>query len=277
MLSTFVCMSWQMMTAWHTYTRAHVPCGSLMTWRVHPTVGTFMKIPICYQPSKMQLTVLHPAIIDWIPWPALRNKLIQYHSANPRLDDIICDIGTSYCAEADLSTLVAGITPVLGYVGVWDLVRSIAPDTTADIIEVDNSDERTLESYYHDLNQSDPLSTKPSNPEQDHKSSVSLPASSVSNLFGSRELALQAFKALGMDEGASTFRLDPLFFERHPELYDCESDLMARGVPLRPTKQNFVPLPRPLNSCTLNRYRELSRWNSAPPVHGYAAEMMHAA
>ena len=45
MLSAFVCMSWQMMTAWHSYTRAHIPVGKLMTWHLNPTVEAFVSTP----------------------------------------------------------------------------------------------------------------------------------------------------------------------------------------------------------------------------------------
>jgi len=76
------------------------------------------------------MSVAHPSIIDWIPWPELRDKLIIHHSANPRLDSLICDIGNSYVVPADLSLLIKYPQSVLGYLGVWDLVRAIAPEAT---------------------------------------------------------------------------------------------------------------------------------------------------
>ena len=87
-----------------------------------------------------------------------------------------------------------------------------------------------------------------------------LPAPNVNALFNSKSFALKAFKVLGMDQGAVTFRLDPAFFEQHPELYDCKASLMAHGIPLRPPVRASVPTPRVLDTSLLGRYRELSMW-----------------
>ncbi|KIW25647.1 uncharacterized protein PV07_08813 [Cladophialophora immunda] len=57
-----------------------------------------------------------------------------------------------------------------------------------------------------------------------------LPAS----LFKSPEYALQPFKFLGAHNGASTFRIDPAFFEKYPELYDAQADITAKGKHLKP-------------------------------------------
>lgn len=263
-------MSWQTMTAWHTYTRAHIPVGKLMTWRLNPTPAAYMKIAACYRPTQMQLAVPHPAVIDWIPWPTLRDKLIQCHSANPCLDDIVCEIGNSYVTEAELSKLIMGIRPVMGYVGVWDMVRAIAPEATANISGSScDSDEVCNGSFDPDFS-SDGSSPQDAIEERDESMdyACTLPAPNVATLFNSKSLALKAFKLLGMDKGAVTFRLDPAFFEKHPELYDPRCNLMAHGVPLRPPDRRSVPIPRQLDSGILGRYRELTTWTFDLSVEG---------
>ena len=265
MLSAFVSTSWQAMTAWHTYTKAHIPLKDLTAWRVMQTPEAYMKITPSYRPTKLQMSSQHPAIIDWIPWSVLRDKLILYHSANPCLDELICDIGNSYVVPCDLSRLVANIPNMIGYVSVWDLVRAIAPDATgqdsgashhswtdhfaaSDSIHAYNPE--TIETVINDADDTDPM----------YSSNISLPAANKAILFGSKALAAQAFQALGMDKGAATFYLDPEFFGRHPELYDPQCDIMARGVPLRPDKLLSIPMPRELNASVLGQYRELMRW-----------------
>lgn len=262
MLSAFVCMSWQMMTAWHTYTRAHVPVGKLMIWHLNPTAQAYNQISANYRPTQIQLSVPHPSIIDWIPWPLLRDKLILYHSANPRLDDLVCEIGSSYAAEGDLSKLIANVRPTMGYVGVWDLVRAIAPEATANINGP--SQEEAWNGAFDTDFTSDGDSPHGSLDDSDAGINMDmapqLPAPNVSALFTSKTFALQAFKQLGMDQGAVTFRLDPVFFERHPELYDCKGSLIASGIPLRPPMRAVVPAPRALDTSLLGRYRELTMW-----------------
>jgi Domain of unknown function (DUF3425) len=262
MLSAFVCMSWQMMTAWHTYTRAHVPVGKLMTWHLNPSAEAYNQISANYRPTQMQLSVPHPSIIDWIPWPELRDKLILCHSANPRLDDLICEIGSSYVAEGDLSKLIANVRPTMGYVGVWDLVRAIAPEATASINgpsqeEVWNG---TFDTDFSSDEGSPQGSLDDSDTGIDIDMASQLPAPNVNALFTSKTFALQAFKQFKMDQGAVTFRLDPVFFERHPELYDCKGSLIASGIPLRPPMSTSVPAPRALDTSLLGRYRELAMW-----------------
>ena len=193
----------------------------------------------------------------------MRDRLIACHSANPRLDDLICEIGNSYVAEADLSTLIAGIAPVMGYVSVWDMVRAIAPEATANKAGPPNDCGAVWNTTDFDPDfSSDGDSPQSSLEDSDEFIDLAckLPAPNVCALFHSKGFALQAFKALGMDRGAVTFRLDPVFFERHPELYDCKSHLMAHGLPLRPPERRSIPIPRPLESGILGRYRELTTW-----------------
>lgn len=244
MLLTFVSMSWQSMTAWHTYTRAHLPLIELMAWRMYKVPETYFKIVPSYRPTKLQMAVSHPSIIDWIPWPSLRDKLILHHSANPCLDSLICDIGNSYVVPADLSLLVKCPQSVLGYVGVWDLIRAIAPEATQVL-------DRSLPAVIPEVI---------NNMDADMMETLTLPAQNANALFSSKVLAAQAFKAMGMDRGAFNFRLDPAFFQRHPELYDNKSNLMAQGMALRPDLIAQMPVPRELDSSVLGQYQEMSKY-----------------
>jgi len=84
-------------------------------------------------------------------------------------------------------------------------------------------------------------------------------SSAISALFSSRALAMQAFKLLGMDQGAFRFCLDPAFFEKHPELYCADANLMACGVALRSDTLELFPAPQELDSAVIKTYGELSR------------------
>ena len=82
MLSTFIYISWPTMKSWHTYTRAHVPLTKLMTWRINPTAASYADLcstTPAWVPTKLQISVPHPPVIDWIPFPSMRDKLIHYH------------------------------------------------------------------------------------------------------------------------------------------------------------------------------------------------------
>jgi hypothetical protein len=260
MIAVFVMVSWQMMTAWHTYTKADVPLKELTAWRVTRTPEAYARIVPAYRPTKLQITTPHPAIIDWIPWSSLRDKLIVYHSANPCLDDLICDIGNSYVVPADLSKLVAGLPAVIGYLSVWDLVRAIAPHATS--VGSDASTSSRTFAYDADairniISDDDDAALED---EVNFGDRPVLPAPDAHTLFSTKSLAIQAFKAIGMDKGAATFLLDPEFFGRHPELYDSQCDLMARGISLKSNSCFSMPTPTDLNVGVVAQYRELARW-----------------
>jgi hypothetical protein len=260
MIAVFVLVSWQLMTSWHTYTKADIPLKELTAWRVTRTPEAYAKIIPAYRPTKLQITTPHPAIIDWIPWSSLRDKLIIYHSANPCLDNLICDIGNSYVVPTDLSKLVVGLPSVLGYLSVWDLVRAIAPDATSPGSDSSTSarnfayDSEAMRSVISD---EDDASAKD---EVYFGNRPTLPAPDAHTLFSTKSLAIQAFKIIGMDKGAATFRLDPEFFGRHPELYDPQCDLMARGVPLKSSSHRSMPTPGDLNPSVVAQYKELASW-----------------
>ncbi|KAJ5403307.1 hypothetical protein N7509_003178 [Penicillium cosmopolitanum] len=219
-----------------------------------------------WRPTKTQISRKHPAIIDWIPWPSIRDKLITCHAANPLIDNVICAIGHSYVMEIDLSKLIANIPPTPGYVSVWDLIRTISPET---------SKQNTETSKNINLNAWDGLRgsgvpTDESFQFHRHKESfgMRLPAPDTNSLFGSHTMALQAFELLGMDKGASLFRLDPAFFETHPEMYDHRDNIMASGVHLKSPYGDTMISPRPLDISVSTQYKQLSSWTVDLLVEG---------
>lgn len=262
MVSMFITMSWPRMTAFYSHTKAHHAVVKLTTWRLNPTARAYRSLGSKYTPSHTQLFIPHPTIIDWIPWASMRDKLVLHHAADPHIDDIVCDIGNSFVAECDVSDLVAGVESMTGYVGVWDLVAAISPETTlkddtdTNPFGIDSQGWSTNFRSHRDAAEETVGLSEGSN----RSFALSLPAPNVAALFSSRSLALQAFKKLDLDKGSMFFKLDPAFFERHPHLYDERANILARGVSLRPPNRSFLPSCKPLDEATLGRYRECATW-----------------
>lgn len=76
-------------------------------------------------------------------------------------------------------------------------------------------------------------------------------------------LAKAAHRQLRLDHGmAFNYRLDPAFFEAYPELYDCEANVIAQGMPLRPDRRvvdDTFPCPGALDSAALAQYQDFSK------------------
>ncbi|KAF7855978.1 hypothetical protein EAF04_009934 [Stromatinia cepivora] len=263
MLSTFICTSWPTMTTWHCATKAHVPLTKVIAYHVNPTAATYAELVTngAWVPTKLQMSVPHPAVIDWVPFPSLRDELILCHSANPCIDQIICEIGNSYVVEADVSKLVMGVSSAKGYIGVWDLVQSISPEATKASSAFPNENNISWDELCRAIFE---LSKQMREGKVLHGITMeplaTLPASNVAALFSSKQLALSTFVALGMDLGVAQYKLDPVFFERHPELYDGSAGIVASGAHVRPPEHLPMQPPGLLNEGILNTYRNLAAW-----------------
>ncbi|KAJ4252848.1 hypothetical protein NW762_010754 [Fusarium torreyae] len=205
--------------AWYAKTRFY-HIIELTAWQLYPSSTTFNKLHPRYRPTKAQLENPHPGIIDWIPFPSIRDRLIQLHSANPHIDQIFCDAVTGYVVETLMSDLILGAPQITVYVRVTDLINTMSSGTS------------------------------------ENESSIAvLPAPDISSLFSSPAYARAAFNKLNMDKGAGYYKIDPAFFEKYPELWDQASDLTATGMPLKPKYQKILTYPKPLDSSTVETYR----------------------
>lgn len=256
------------------YTKAHRPVVNVITWRLNPETETYAKLTPWYRPTHTQLSIPHPSVIDWVPFPSLRDRLILLHSCNPRLDEIICDIADCYVMEIDFSKLVAGAESCMVYVWVLDLIDSISGAEKQQLLTGRERLDATRQagqigfgSVPDVVSQSIPVSNCGDNSHGSFTQPESLPASSVAAIFSSKALALQAFRLLGMDRGPGAMKLDPTFFERHPELYDGrrnDNNFLARGIaiqsPFRAGKVNSTPIPGRLDDKILTKYTQMAKW-----------------
>lgn len=264
MLSTFTSVSWESMRPFWVYTKAHRPVVDVTTWRLRPDTETYAKLAPWYRPTQTQLSVPHPIVIDWVPFPSLRDRLIFLHSCNPRLDEIICKIADSYVMEIDFSKLVSGVQSCTVYVRVLDLIAVISGGAEEQKAVDHSLDGASLAPLPPSMTPDDLARSISFSASSHEQSPESLPARSAASIFTSKTLALQAFRMLGMDRSPGAMKLDPGFFEGHPELYDSRShDIIARGIALTPPQfgtLNSAPVLTPIDAKTLTKYTEMARW-----------------
>lgn len=207
---------------WYAQTRFY-HIIELMAWQLSPSPTTFSKLHERYWQTETQIKFVdrYPCVIDWIPFPAIRDQLIQLHTTNPRIDQVFCDAVSAYVVETCLSDLILGGLPVTAYIRVNDLIQAMS------------------------LHEAD-----------DSGLAASLPVFDSSTLFTSPQHALLVFKLLKMDHGASQYKIDPAFFSKYPELYCAGMDnMIASGIPLKPDVQTTLTCPKYLDNSTVGTYR----------------------
>ncbi|CAH0057854.1 unnamed protein product [Clonostachys solani] len=207
--------------SWYAKTRFY-HIADLTTWQLCPCPKTYEKVHPLYRPTAKQLSVLYPSVIDWIPFPSIREKLIRLHAGNPQIDRIFCDAVSAYVVEACMSDIVSGAAPSRVYLRVNDLLTAGGWD------QVDECGSWA----------------------------AALPVPKVNDLFTSPGCARAAFQYLSMDGGASRYKMDPAFFGKYPELYDASTpDILAQGIPLKPDIQPTLTYPQPLDISVYQIYR----------------------
>lgn len=235
--------------AWYAKTRFY-HIVELTAWQLCPSTATFDRLHPRYRPTETQRRHPdHPRVVDWIPFPSIRDRLIRRHAANPRIDQIFCDAVTGYVVEASMADLVRGAPRVTVHVRVTDLITAMSSESSSS----SSSSSSSLSSSPSSSSKL-PTSSTATGDESDLVRAL-LPAPDIATLFSSPAHARAAFRLLNMDRGASYYKIDPAFYAKYPELYDEASDLTASGIPLRPASQKVLTYPRPLDAATVETYR----------------------
>ncbi|KAF4969357.1 hypothetical protein FSARC_3432 [Fusarium sarcochroum] len=239
MLSLFHSLSRPAILIWYTATKFQENVADLLLWQMNRSRVVYARLHANYRPSALQIIEHYPSVIDWCPFPTIRDKLILLHAANPCLDQIICDIATAYSVEVDAGKVVLGQTGK-GYIRVWDLVCAFETE--------ENDTDDASPSVMFDCS-SVPGAQVP----------FLLPAPSVECLF-EPHYARAAFKALGLDDGVPRFKVDPSIFVQYPELYDSGVDIIATGSAFAPEVQTKIPAPTSPKPDTLGIYQNVADW-----------------
>lgn len=226
MLSVFVGLARPAMTTWYSMTRACTPLVDLMLHRLTRTRETYARIKPIFRPTPLQEAIPHPPVIDWLPFPSLRDNMILHHSEDGNLESVVADLTASYVFQTQ-QVLTMDTPGTTFCVGAWDLAQAMHPKGNV------------------------------SSSSPGFAAGLCLPAPTRDDLF-SKAYAPLAFKALSLDDGLAACKISPDFFIRHPELYD--SKLVASGIRLRPTNPTPVPETAPVSQDVIGRYEDSARW-----------------
>lgn len=195
-------------------------------WRNFPCHATYDMLHPAYRPTPTQLRVLHSPVIDWLPWPDLRDLVIRFQD---EIDvDIVCKTAIENVVSHRLA--VTGRAEKTSHKhNTWSQQPGISSFKTWDICCLEGQSGDFL--------------------KRSAKSLIYKPRSAP-------VVALERAYGLVYDDFA-TQKLHRAFFEKYPFLY-CESaasSFRIQDLPTVPKKD--ISCPQHLNSGAMRRLREL--------------------
>lgn len=176
---------WTWTTQWYFETLGLEKLTPITRYHISPTVENYQALQPQFRPTALQLTKFHWPIIDWNPFPSLRDKMIE-HANEINLNEVILSSMQSFCMEVECIETSPRPPPVQsGATGQHRYYR--------------------LEEYLNYIS------------EQDR--------SSHTDLVGQQPLqiskSIEAKFILTLRSMDACYKLEPSFFERFPMLY-CE-------------------------------------------------------
>lgn len=197
--------------------------GPIIRWRLNPSTLTHQQLLSDYKPTPLQLSVPHSAIIDWVPYAALRDRVILCYNGTAALDRLMCDMMNSYVIEvSDLSIILPGALPERAYFGIWNLFSGI-----------------------------DSLTSTPNTP---NIPPGGLADYSLTQVLSTPILALKLAHDVCL-HAAKQWKFDISLFDMYPELkFDGFENIVARGTSYR---IGCAPpgMPRELTSEMVDKYQ----------------------
>ncbi|KAF2795963.1 hypothetical protein K505DRAFT_335587 [Melanomma pulvis-pyrius CBS 109.77] len=210
MLTAFLHHGWPSMKYWFDATQSGPLGARVLWWQTSHSHEAATQIPPGNTPTLIQLSQpKYPCILDWVPHPGLRDRLIlNYQSYN--VDQVICDMTNAFVVEVEERSPINDQSH-----SQLDLPRiSTGCSCSYNLMELV---EQTL--YFGPLENHSPQEL------------------TVMKLL--RSTASSKFSAYPIH----SFKLDPRFFDKYPALYDAnaESKCRPRNAPI--IQKSQLPLP----------------------------------
>lgn len=211
----------------------------VLCWRLCQGLVPSTLLPPNYEPSELQLATSHSILIDWIAFSPLRDRLIQHFNRSPMLDQIFIEIMEHAVIEvADISTILANVQSGPGFLGVWNLYHAIASsnvDIRMDAICGQHSLELRDTSFYGLLQVYKlPLPDTSKICQKQCSEQGNWEPVPLVQLLSSAPLAQKLYHHLNLHAAHESWRIDPAFFEKYPQLkWDTYETAVARGTSYR--------------------------------------------
>jgi hypothetical protein len=282
-MNLFVQNAWP--TTASVWFKSQVPeiIGPILRWRICPSMENYNRLLPQYRPTPLQLSAPHSAVIDWIPYAPLRDRVINFYNNSVVLDRLLCDMVDSYVIEVDdLSRVLPRAPCGRAYFGIWNIFAAIDAATAAataslhasslssavqtNSVGIENDfDEPHLDSLVEPLDDGADThgdlfsSTYPQTPFSNYMAlSVDTQSYGLLDVLATPASVLKLSHDVPI-YAAKSWKLDRTLFEKYPELkFDGHEQFVAKGrscrIPTAPPKG-----PRIMTGPVLETYQRTIR------------------
>ncbi|KIW84315.1 hypothetical protein Z517_03565 [Fonsecaea pedrosoi CBS 271.37] len=243
MLEGFVEECWPCMKKWFCLTDSYTTLRWVLWWQIVRTSEALNDIPETHTPTAVQTALRHPSIIDWVPFPSIRNALIL--SDGYDVDQVYCDTVENCVLQKEEPEIARNDYAHVKYKSVISLLQT------------------ALQS-----------ATDASNPSSNTQGAGT---AEDDNIFSERPLkrtkaASSAYCQLLIDFGRWVVKLDPAFFIKYPDLYDAS--IVAKGPSMDPRGPK-IQKPAPLTFTATNTYASLLFRDKNYRTYGMDSRIRH--
>ena len=256
--------------------QVHEIIGPILMWRVDPSAETYQKLLPPYKPTALQLSVPHSAVIDWVPYSDLRDRVIMFFNGSAALDRLMCDFLNSYVIEVDdISAIFQEAPAEKGYFGIWNIFSGIG-STSADFanqskgvadhgfgagpwgfhlrtprsVSATGVFEAATDFCGSTGSANDATNASPSAPHDHAKFKAKLV-----EILTTPALALKLSYDIGL-YAAKRWKVDRTLFEQYPELqFEGYEDIVAQGTSYR-VCLSPPEMPKELTSSAMESYQK---------------------
>lgn len=279
-MTLFIQNAWP--SSYSVWFKSQVPqiIGPILLWRISPSYDTYNLLGKDYKPTELQLSVPHSAVIDWIPYAGMRDRVIMHYNNSVVLDRLLCDMLNSYVIEVpDLSQIIAHAPRGKAYFGIWNIFRAIdlafqndthsrntgSPPPFADFtdqsVDVVAKDVEDPFSVYDEFALNDRLGspghagTEGEDQPSNHSTTRTNKQFNLVEIFTTPASVLKLSHDVRLYASRS-WRIDQTLFDKYPELkFDGYEDIVAKGRSCRiPTAPPDGP--HEMTAGTVQRYQE---------------------
>lgn len=199
---------WSDTRTWYFETIGFEKLAPITRYRIAPTIENYLAIQPGFRPTQLQMTKFHWPMVDWFPFPGIRDKMIL-HADEINLTDVLLASMQSFCLESQLdesenhqSSPFGGTDPYLS--------RGLSREN-GDSHLFHNSENKRL--VYYRLTEWIEYNTGQSQ--------------AGPNMTGGIRKSVEAEFIMALGEITQILRLEKTFFTRFPLLY-CE-EALVRG------------------------------------------------